>query len=148
MKELLRNRGLVKRGGEGFSSKRGVSNCFVNFTLEKHIFITIGIIFLFVCLVNIHAWCNDLEIICTKRRNKLLVNIIKNEFFLNVLSFAQSSTIEHTEEIWEGSSLLVINNIWMYFSFTRTSDLIIYLLEMFHVHSSCTSNLKIIKDNN
>ena len=30
----------------------------------------------------------------------------------------------------------------MYFSFKYTSDLIVQSLEMFHVHSSCISNLK------
>ena len=37
---------------------------------------------------------SKLETICTKRRNKLLVNNIKNEFFLNVLSLPQRSTTE------------------------------------------------------
>ena len=35
----------------------------------------------------------------------------------------------------------------MYFSFIYTLDLIIWLLEMFHVHSSCISNMKNIKGN-
>ena len=30
----------------------------------------------------------------------------------------------------------------MYFSFLHTSDLIIQLLEMFHIHFSCISNMK------
>ena len=38
-------------------------------------------------------------------------------------------------------------DIWMYFSFIHTSDLIIQLLEMFHVHSSCISYMKSIKGN-
>ena len=42
---------------------------------------------------------SKLEMICTKRRNKLLVDNIRNEFFLNVLSFPQHSTTEYTEEI-------------------------------------------------
>ena len=42
---------------------------------------------------------SKLEMICTQRRNKLLVDIIRNEFFLNVLSFPQHSTTEYTEEI-------------------------------------------------
>ena len=37
--------------------------------------------------------------IYTKRRNKLLVDNIRNEFFLNVLSFARGSTSEYTREI-------------------------------------------------
>ena len=36
----------------------------------------------------------------------------------------------------------ISKDIWMYFSFIYTSDLIIWLLEMFHVHSSCISNMK------
>ena len=40
-----------------------------------------------------------LEMICSKRRNKLLVDNIRTEFFLNVLSFPQRSTTEFTEEI-------------------------------------------------
>ena len=40
-----------------------------------------------------------LEMICSKRRNKLLVDNIRTEFFLNVLSFPQRSTTESTEEI-------------------------------------------------
>ena len=40
-----------------------------------------------------------LQMICTKRRNKLLVDNIRNKFFLNVLSFPQRSTTEYTEEI-------------------------------------------------
>ena len=35
----------------------------------------------------------------------------------------------------------------MYFSFIYTSDLIIWLLEMFHVLSSCIANMKNIKGN-
>ena len=42
---------------------------------------------------------SKLEMICTKRRNKLLVDNIRNEIFLNVLSFPQRSTAEYTEEI-------------------------------------------------
>ena len=42
---------------------------------------------------------SKLQMICTKRRNKLLVDNIRNEFFLNVLSFPQRSTTEYTEEI-------------------------------------------------
>ena len=42
---------------------------------------------------------SKLEMICTKRRNKLLVHNIRNKFFLNVLSFPQHSTTEYTEEI-------------------------------------------------
>ena len=42
---------------------------------------------------------SKLEIICTKRRNKLLVDNIRNEFFLNVFSLPQRSTTEYTEEI-------------------------------------------------
>ena len=30
-------------------------------------------------------------------------------------------------------------DIWMYLSFIRTSDLIIKLLEIYHIHSSCIS---------
>ena len=41
---------------------------------------------------------------------------------------------------------VAINNILRYFSFKHTSDLIL-LLEMFHVHSPCTSNMKSIKGN-
>ena len=37
--------------------------------------------------------------------------------------------------------------IQMYFSFIHTSGLIIKLLEMFNVHSSCISNMKNIKLN-
>ena len=40
-----------------------------------------------------------LEMICSKRRNKSLVDNIRTEFFLNVLSFPQRSTTESTEEI-------------------------------------------------
>ena len=42
---------------------------------------------------------SKLEMICTKRRNKLLVDNIRNEFFLNVFSFPQRSTTEYNEEI-------------------------------------------------
>ena len=37
--------------------------------------------------------------IYTKRRNKLLVDNIRNEFFLNVLSFPRRSTSKYTKEI-------------------------------------------------
>ena len=40
-----------------------------------------------------------LEMICSKRRNKSLVDNIRTEFFLNVLSFPQRATTESTEEI-------------------------------------------------
>ena len=36
-------------------------------------------------------------------------------------------------------------DIRTYFSFIHTSDLIILLFKIFHVHSSCTSNMKNIK---
>ena len=42
---------------------------------------------------------SKLEMICTKRRNKLLVDNIRNEFFLNIFSLPQRSTTEYTEEI-------------------------------------------------
>ena len=35
----------------------------------------------------------------------------------------------------------------MYFSFIYVSDLVIWLLEMFHVYSTCISNMKNIKGN-
>ena len=57
MKKLLRNRGLVERGG-GPLRKRGVSKLFHQFFFRKacfHYLITIG----FFCLVNIHACCNQ-----------------------------------------------------------------------------------------
>ena len=38
-------------------------------------------------------------------------------------------------------------DIWMYFSLIHTSDLIIQLLEMFHVHATFISNMKNIKGN-
>ena len=38
-------------------------------------------------------------------------------------------------------------DVFLKISFIYTSDLIIYLLEMFHVHSSCMSNMKNINDN-
>ena len=41
----------------------------------------------------------------------------------------------------------IYKDIWMYFSFIYTPDLIISLLKMFHVHSSCISNMKNIKGN-
>ena len=56
MKKLLRNRGLVKRGGRGSLRKEGFLNCFVSFPSEKHVFVTIGIFFF--GLVNIHSSCN------------------------------------------------------------------------------------------
>ena len=31
--------------GQGFSEKGGFSNCFISFSSEKHVFITIGILF-------------------------------------------------------------------------------------------------------
>ena len=37
--------------------------------------------------------------ISSKRGNKLLVGNIRNEFFLNVLSFSQRSTTEYSKEI-------------------------------------------------
>ena len=46
MKKLLRNRVLVERGGGGVLLEKGVPNCFISFSLEKHVFITIGIFFL------------------------------------------------------------------------------------------------------
>ena len=42
---------------------------------------------------------SKLKMICTKRRNKLLVDNIKNKFFLNVLSFSEHFTIAYTKEI-------------------------------------------------
>ena len=42
---------------------------------------------------------------------------------------------------------LISKDIQMYFSFKYTPDLIIWLLEMFYVHSSCISNMKNIKGN-
>ena len=38
-------------------------------------------------------------------------------------------------------------DIWMYFSLIHTSDLIIQLLEMSHVHATFISNMKNIKGN-
>ena len=38
-------------------------------------------------------------------------------------------------------------DIWMYFSLILTSNLIIQLLEMFHVHATFISNMKNIKGN-
>ena len=38
-------------------------------------------------------------------------------------------------------------DIWMYFSLIHISDLIIQLLEMFHVHFAFISDMKNIKDN-
>ena len=70
--------------GGNFLRKQGFLNCFINFPLKKHAFITIGILFFH--MVKIHACCNNLEIICTKRRNKLLLDNIRNEFLLNILS--------------------------------------------------------------
>ena len=55
MKKLLRDRGLVERG---FSQKGGFPNWSISFSSEKHVFITIGILFFF-CLVNIHACFNQ-----------------------------------------------------------------------------------------
>ena len=52
MKKLLRNMGLVERGGGGVILKRGGPNCFISFSSEKHVLITIETLFsLFYCLV-------------------------------------------------------------------------------------------------
>ena len=43
MKKLLRNMGLVERGGGRVLLEReGFPNCFISFRSEKHVFITIG----------------------------------------------------------------------------------------------------------
>ena len=44
MKKLHRNRGLDKREG-GLLEREGVSNWFVSFPSEKHVFILVGILF-------------------------------------------------------------------------------------------------------
>ena len=57
MKKLLRNRELVERG---VPLERGEApNSFISSSSEKHVFITIGVLFFFFCLVNIHACCNQ-----------------------------------------------------------------------------------------
>ena len=46
MKKLLRDRGLVERGGGSLRKGGGrVPNCFISFPSEKHVFITISILF-------------------------------------------------------------------------------------------------------
>ena len=50
MKKLFRNRGLVERrgwgGGGGGPRGGGVeAYCFISFSSEKHVFVTIGILF-------------------------------------------------------------------------------------------------------
>ena len=69
MKKLLRNKGLVER--EGSLRKGEFTNCFISFPEEKHVFITIGIIyysllfiviihvFITIGMVNIHTCCNQ-----------------------------------------------------------------------------------------
>ena len=42
MKKLLRNRGLVERGGGVLLEKGGFPDCFISFPSEKHVFITTG----------------------------------------------------------------------------------------------------------
>ena len=77
---------------------------------------------------------SKLEMICIKRRNKLLVDNIRNEFFVNVLSFPQCSTTEYTEEIKvaaEGKKfppfqLQFIFSMILLFVMLRHYDLIIY----------------------
>ena len=57
---------------------------------------------------------SKLEMIYAKRRNKLLVDNIRNEFFLNVLSFQQCSTTEQTKEMKvaaEGKTCPLIANV-------------------------------------
>ena len=54
MKKLLRNMGLVEREGVLLESG-GFPNCYISFSSEKYVFITIG----FFCLVNIHTCCNQ-----------------------------------------------------------------------------------------
>ena len=47
MKKLLRSRGIVEkgRGSIGKGGMGGVQNCFISFSLEKHVFITIKALF-------------------------------------------------------------------------------------------------------
>ena len=45
MKKLLRDRGLVERDGGSLRKGGRVSNCFISFPSEKHVFITIRILF-------------------------------------------------------------------------------------------------------
>ena len=60
---------------------------------------------------------SKLEMICTKRKNKLLVDNIRNEFFLNVLSFPQRSTTEYTEEIKVAAEGKKFPPYWLQFIF-------------------------------
>ena len=60
---------------------------------------------------------SKMKMICTKRRTKLLVDNIRNEFFLNVLSFPQRSTTEYAEEIKvaaEERSFLLISDRFIF----------------------------------
>ena len=54
MKKLLRDRGLVERGG-GSLRKRGVSKLFHHFSRRR---VLLLFEYNFFCLVNIHACCN------------------------------------------------------------------------------------------
>ena len=56
IKKLLRNR-MVNWKVE-ILLERGGPNCFISFPPEKHVFITVGILFFLFCLVIIHTCCN------------------------------------------------------------------------------------------
>ena len=60
---------------------------------------------------------SKLEMICTKRRNKLLVDNIRNEIFLNVLLFPQRFTTEYTEEIKVAAEGKKFPPYWLHFIF-------------------------------
>ena len=76
---------------------------------------------------------SKLEIICIKRRNKLLVDNVRNKFFLNVLSFPQRSTTEYTKEIkvaTEGKKFPPYYLEFYFFNLTVCYAQILFMLSM------------------
>ena len=75
---------------------------------------------------------SKLEMICIKRRNKLLVDNIRNEFFLNILSFPHRSTTAYTEEIKVATEGKKFPPYWLqfFYDFTVYYAQILFMLSM------------------
>ena len=79
--------------------------------------------------------------------NKTLIKVrcchLLDIWYVFIVDMLFSSFFNYAHKIYVDT----YKDIWMYFSFIYTSDLIISFLKMFHVHSSCISNMKNIKGN-
>ena len=121
MKILLRNRGVSWKGA--FLRKRGFPNCFISFPLEKHVFITIGMLFsvinrsIFSCGLRFTRKWYEIYFPLTLNFKYNSVKILLLITFISIsISLKTSNILENKSQVFERSDCTITVHNDLYYN--------------------------------